>query len=52
MDDRPQDRQLEPARAVADEHVPLDHHVEEVLAALSELAEVRRFHPSRSERLR
>jgi hypothetical protein len=38
MDDRPSHRHPEPAQAVADDDLPLDHHVEEVLAALSEIA--------------
>jgi hypothetical protein len=37
------------ARAGSVDGVPLDHHVEEVLVALSPLAELLSTHPSRGE---
>jgi hypothetical protein len=49
IDHRPRHRRPEPARAIADEDLPLDHHVEEVLVALSDLSELQSAHPSGSE---
>jgi hypothetical protein len=48
-DDRQRRRRPEPARAMADEDLPLDHQVEEALVALSALAELLSTHPSRGE---
>ena len=45
MNDRTPRRQTEPAQAIADEDLPVDHHVEEVLAALSDLAKLQGIHP-------
>jgi hypothetical protein len=45
MNDRTPRRQPEPALAIADEDLPVDHHVEEVLAALSDLAALQSMHP-------
>ena len=45
MNDRKPRRQPETAEAVADEDLPVDHHVEEVLAALSELVALPSIHP-------
>ena len=44
MDDPTPRRQTEPAQAIADEDLPVDHHVEEVLAALSDLAARQNIH--------
>jgi hypothetical protein len=40
-EDRPSGRRVEPARAIPDDTLPLDHHIEEVLAALRAVAESR-----------
>ena len=44
MNDRTPRRERESARAIADEDLPVDHHVEEVLAALSDLAALHSIH--------
>jgi hypothetical protein len=49
MDGRPPSRRPEPAHGIADEDLPVDHHVDEVLAALSDLARLQRLQPSGSE---
>jgi hypothetical protein len=49
MGDRPRRRRPEPSQALADEDLPLDHHVEEVLAALRDFAGLHGVYPSDSE---
>jgi hypothetical protein len=48
MDDRPRHRRPQPARAMADEDLPLDHHIEELLQAMSDLAGMQTAHPTGS----
>jgi hypothetical protein len=49
MDDCWRQRRPELVAAIADDEVPLDHHVEEVLLALSALAGLRTGQPRDSE---
>jgi hypothetical protein len=48
MDDRPRHLRVEHARAMADEDLPLDHHLEELLQAMSDLAGMQTADPSGS----